>query len=129
MNRIETDITVSAGKFRLNHHKVGDVIEIFSDILIRMSAIIAADDKVAGGSCTNPARNVSRERELAVVPLDINLAASVSQRLCSIRDTTHPLVLDIKVILANMVKEVLGMNGMQKRHRCSAIMLAKIHVK
>lgn len=105
------------------------MIEIFSDVLIRVSAIVTADDKVAGGPCANPARNVPREGKLPVVPLDINLAIRVSRGMCSPRGATHPLVLDINVVLANMVKEILGVSSVQERHSCSAIMLAKIHVK
>lgn len=105
MHRVQTDVAVAANVFHLDHDQVVDMVQIFTDNFLSMSAIVPIDDQVAGGANCDLAGDMTRQDELSIIPLDFDLLTS--QRLsCATQEPTYPLVPDVKVVAASVVVEL-----------------------
>lgn len=88
MDRVETDVAAPTCELGLDHNKIVDMLKVFSDVFIRVSAIVASDNQIAGGSRGNLAGDMTRERKLAVVPFDLDL---VTESVRGYAASTKPL--------------------------------------
>lgn len=73
MNRIQTDVTISAREFDFDNRKVVNVVKILSNAFFGEFGTAPANDQIAGGSLGYLPSNMAWQYKLAVTPLDVNL--------------------------------------------------------
>jgi len=91
------------------------MLQIISDVFLRVPSVIPVDDQVPGGPLGDVTRDVTGECELTLAPFHFDLFPSVSQScsnaICA-SFCAHPLVLDVHVVLANMIEEPPSFHSM-----------------
>lgn len=73
MNRIQTDVTISARECDFDNSNVVNVVKILPNTFFGDFGTAPANDQIAGGSLGYLSSNMAWQYKLAVTPLDVNL--------------------------------------------------------
>lgn len=132
VHRVEADVAVATTKRHLDHDTVVNVVQVFPDVLLAVSAVVVVHNQVAACSLPNLAGNMARQDELSVVPLDLNLTTTSDPAPTAglVHPTcTYPLVLDVQVMPADEFEKLLGLLSMEKGNRGRAFVRAEEHIQ
>lgn len=73
VNRVQADVAVPARKLNLDDDEVMDVVQVLTDDLLSVAAVVAVQDQVAAGTHGDLVGNMPGKNKLPVIPLDLDL--------------------------------------------------------
>jgi hypothetical protein len=75
VDRVQTNMAIAANELDLDHDEVVDMVQVLSNNVLGMPAVVPLDHEVTAGALADPVEQVIRKDELAVVPLNLDLLA------------------------------------------------------
>jgi len=81
VDRVETDVAVATKVFHFDDHQVMNMFQIIPDGCFGVSVVVLANDKITAGTSSHLASNMTREDELTIAPLDIDLFLSSARHV------------------------------------------------
>jgi len=73
MDRVKADVAVATAELDLDNGQVVDVVEVVSDVLLRVPVVVFVNDKIAAGARRDLVRDMARQDKLTFAPLYLDL--------------------------------------------------------